>query len=84
MSDVTAWVDSLARELPGADALSPAVAGALLRITRDVAHSTERFNAPLCAYVAGRHVARRVAAGVSEEQALGEVEPRVRLAVGSG
>jgi len=42
----------------------------LLRIARDIAHATERQNAPLAAYLIGRFVQGRVAAGTSESAAL--------------
>jgi hypothetical protein len=51
--------------------------GALLRIAREVAHGTERLNAPLSTYVAGRHVAARVAAGVDEATAIADVEAAI-------
>lgn len=75
------WAERLARELAGAARQGPltaATAGRLLRLARDVAHATERLNAPLVAYVAGRHVATRQAAGLSEEAALDEVEKAIR------
>lgn len=83
MSDPTAWVARLAAELNAgrtaeATALGSAAAGAVLRIAREVAHGSERLNAPLCAYVAGRYVAARLAAGADEATALTEVEAAVR------
>jgi hypothetical protein len=45
---------------------------AVLDLARDVAHSTERRFAPLSTYVTGKYVARRVAAGASATEALGE------------
>jgi hypothetical protein len=44
----------------------------ILLLARVVAHGTERKNAPLAAYVAGRYVAARAAEGVEEERALAE------------
>ncbi len=75
--DPAAWASRLAVVL-GLPALPPRTAGALLRISRDVAHATERLNAPLSTYVAGRHVARRIAEGGNEAAALQEVEAAVR------
>jgi hypothetical protein len=43
----------------------------LLRIARDVAHSSERQNAPLASYLIGRFVQMRIAAGEAEPTALG-------------
>jgi hypothetical protein len=44
----------------------------ILDLARIVAHGTERKNAPLAAYVAGRYVAARIAQGVEESGALAE------------
>lgn len=77
------WVARLALELD-AEPLVPATVGRLLRMAREVAHATERLNAPLCAFVAGRAVQRRVASGADESAALAEVEAAVkRLLAGS-
>ena len=43
---------------------------AILALARDVAHATERKNAPLAAFVAGLYVAGRKAEGVSATDAL--------------
>lgn len=72
-----AWSARLAAEL-GSAPLEPRTVGMLLRLAREVAHGTERVNAPLSTYVAGRHVAERVAAGGDEAAALAEVEAAVR------
>ena len=42
----------------------------LLRIARDVAHASERQNAPLASYLIGRFVQKRISAGVAESEAL--------------
>jgi len=47
--------------------------GAMLKLSRQVAHGVERKYAPLSTFVAGMHIARRVAEGASEQQALAEV-----------
>lgn len=44
----------------------------LLNIARIVAHGTERKNAPLAAYVAGRYVAARAQQGIDESAAMAE------------
>lgn len=49
------------------DAVSP-----LLALARDVAHATERRNAPLAAYLVGRYVALREAGGADPAEALAE------------
>jgi hypothetical protein len=45
----------------------------LLRVARDVAHASERQNAPLATYLAGRYVEIRLRAGVDEDAALEEI-----------
>ncbi len=86
--DITRWVTRLTAELAndGKEPLSmdAATAGALLRISREVAHGTERFNAPLSTYVAGRHVAVRLAEGIDEAAAVAEVEEAVRRILSAG
>jgi len=71
---------ALAAELAGA-AGAPALAGAeprrddralVLRLARDVAHATERQNAPLTTYIVGRYVELRSRVGVTERDALAE------------
>jgi Domain of unknown function (DUF6457) len=42
----------------------------LLHIARDVAHASERQNAPLASYLIGRFVQLSVNAGVAESEAL--------------
>jgi hypothetical protein len=43
---------------------------AILAFARDVAHATERKNAPLASFLAGYYVARREAGGASVSDAL--------------
>jgi hypothetical protein len=54
----------------------------LLRIARDVAHATERQNAPLAAYLIGRFVEDSVRAGISESDAIDEAAAVVRSLIG--
>lgn len=54
----------------------------LLRIARDVAHATERQNAPLASYLIGRFVQAAVAAGDSEPEALERAAAIVTSLVG--
>ena len=56
----------------------------LLRIARDVAHATERQNAPLAAYLIGRFVQDAVRSGVSESEALREAASLVRTLIEEG
>jgi len=65
-------------EVAGVPALARAVPqrqrrAALLRVARDTAHASERQNAPLATYLAGRYVEIRLRAGVDEDAALEEV-----------
>lgn len=46
--------------------------GEVLRLARSVAHGTERGNAPLAAFLAGRYVAARSHSGVPAAAALAE------------
>ena len=50
--------------------LEPRERALLLRVARDIAHATERQNAPLASYLIGRYVQAATAAGVSESEAL--------------
>lgn len=80
------WCERLSATL-AADAaqphdLPPRLQGRLLRIARDVAHGTERSNAPLATFIAGRYVEARGLQGVSAEAALDEVEEAVRQLLG--
>jgi hypothetical protein len=56
----------------------------LLRIARDVAHASERQNAPLAAYLIGRFVQDAVRSGVSESDALQQAESVVGNLIGEG
>jgi hypothetical protein len=55
----------------------------LLRIARDVAHATERQNAPLASYLIGRFVQSSVGAGMSESDALVRAAAIVTSVVGA-
>lgn len=54
----------------------------LLRIARDVAHATERQNAPLAAYMIGRFVQDAARSGISEADALDQAGAVVRTLIG--
>jgi hypothetical protein len=82
---LSALASRLSRAGNAAGALPPLdIAGRarLLRIARDVAHATERQNAPLTAYLIGRFVQDAVRSGVSEASALDEAESVVRALIG--
>ena len=63
------WIDRLARAL-GEEAVAPAETGALLKLSREVAHGVERKLAPVSTFLAGLYVGRQVAAGVPRGRAL--------------
>lgn len=65
------WLDRLAEAL-GERPVGRQEIGAMLRLSRDVAHRVERKMAPLAAYLAGVHVGRRIAEGAGAEEALRE------------
>ena len=54
----------------------------LLRVARNVAHATERQNAPLASYLIGRFVQSSVSAGMSEADALARAAEIVTSLVG--
>jgi hypothetical protein len=66
---VDEWLDRLADEV-GVERLSRQELGAILKLTREVAHSVERRLAPLSAFVLGVAVGRRTAGGVSRDVAF--------------
>lgn len=73
-----AWCQRLAAELARSAGLAeepfgPDLRAALLRLARDVAHGTERRNAPLATFIAGRHVEARLRQGIEPGTALTEV-----------
>ena len=52
---------------------------ALLDLARDVAHGTERRNAPLATFLVGQFVAARVAEGATARAALDEARVLARI-----
>jgi uncharacterized protein DUF6457 len=65
------WLSRLAADL-GEPPLTSRETGHVLKLAREVAHGVERKLAPLAAYLAGVHVGRRGAQGVSPDEALSE------------
>ena len=55
----------------------------LLRLARDIAHATERQNAPLATYIVGRYVELRGRDGVAEQEALAEAAGILQRFIGS-
>ena len=68
------WLDRFADALQ-VPRLDPADVGAILDLARVVAHGTERRNAPLAAFLAGRSAAGPAAALAEAERLLGGVSP---------
>ena len=70
------WTERYARALAEAAGsggpLDADEARDVLRLAREVAHRTERVNAPLASFLAGRFLAERVRAGASPKDALRE------------
>lgn len=56
----------------------------LLRIAGDVAHASERQNAPLATYLIGRFVQDATQSGLSEADALEQAESVVQTLIGEG
>jgi hypothetical protein len=92
MGDMSEAGDILAELASNLDALSDgagvlqpvdlAKRAQLLRIARDVAHATERQNAPLAAYLIGRFVQTCVGAGMTEAAAIDRAAEVVRSLIG--
>lgn len=66
------WLDAYAEAL-GEPPVDREAIGAMLRLSRDVAHGVERKLAPVSTFVAGMHVGRRIHEGATPEEALREV-----------
>jgi hypothetical protein len=80
---------ALASALTGSEPLSaqleplePRERALLLRVARDIAHATERQNAPLASYLIGRYVQTATEAGVSESGALARASAIVKSLLG--
>jgi hypothetical protein len=71
------WTELLNRRLAEVSQsealLTPRLQAAVLRLARDVAHGSERKNAPLAAFIAGRYVEHRLRQNIDAEAALAEV-----------
>ncbi len=63
------WIDRLADALE-VRRMTPKEMGALLKLSREVAHGVERKYAPLSTYLAGLSVGRRAVGGESMDEAL--------------
>ena len=73
------WIDRFADAL-GVARVTPKAMGALLKMSREVAHGVERKDAPLSTYLAGLYVGHRTAAGEDSDAALRRaIDEAVRL-----
>lgn len=73
MADFLELYSDALRERAGEKvSLSRQIRSPLLDLARVVAHGTERKNAPLATFLAGRYVERRRAQGVDDEAAVAE------------
>ena len=64
--------------------LSPEVQDLMLTAARDVAHRTERKNAPLASYLIGAYIASRMDDGVDAELAVEEALEALRRSLPEG
>ncbi|HEY6469341.1 MAG TPA: DUF6457 domain-containing protein [Candidatus Dormibacteraeota bacterium] len=85
-SDLLAQLAS-ALTIPGSSSadlrpLEPRERALLLRTARNVAHATERQNAPLASYLIGRFVQSSISAGMSETDAMARAVAIVTSLVG--
>lgn len=84
LSELASSLSATRPDSPDLEPLDVTGRALLLRIARDVAHATERQNAPLAAYLIGRFVQESVIAGFSEADALARAESVVRFVIGAG
>jgi hypothetical protein len=80
---VDEWIDRFADAL-GERRLEPKEAGAILKLSRDVAHGVERRLAPLASYLAGLYVGREVTEGTDPAEALDEALRAARSLIPEG
>jgi cob(I)alamin adenosyltransferase len=66
------WIERYAEALGEGIVSGPNERRAMLKLAREVAHRTERMNAPLTTFLAGQYLAVRRAEGASEVEAIRE------------
>ena len=66
------YAEALGALEPSTGGISPEEVGVMLRLSREVAHRSERRWAPVASYLVGRYVESRVRAGADPATALGE------------
>ena len=74
------WLDRVAEALDE-PAIAPVELGALLKLTRDVAHGVERRFAPISAFLIGVAVGQRTAKGQDRDAAFRDVVDTARTFV---
>jgi Domain of unknown function (DUF6457) len=74
------WLDRVARALDE-PAIAPAELGAVLKLSRDVAHGVERKFAPVSAFLIGVAVGQRTAGGQDRETAFRDAITAARTLV---
>jgi hypothetical protein len=74
------WLDRVADALDE-PAIAPAELGALLKLTRDVAHGVERKFAPVSAFLIGVAVGQRTAEGQARDSAFRDAMGAARALV---
>jgi hypothetical protein len=84
LAELAGRLDALGDGAGGLEPVDLAKRARLLRIAREVAHATERQNAPLAAYLIGRFVQTCVAAGMTEAAAIDRAAEVVRSLIGEG
>lgn len=72
MEWIESYAEALATESGAAIGITEAEVEAVLDLARVVAHGTERRNAPLAAYLAGRYAATRAITGISPLEAISQ------------
>ena len=73
------WIEGLARALGEGAEAGAHERRVVLKMAREVAHRTERVNAPLAAFVIGQYVASRRGRGDPSDDAVREA---IRIAEG--
>jgi len=76
------YTEALETESGSTLGLTDEEVAAVLDLARDVAHATERLNAPLVSYAAGKFVLDRTRAGVPVGEALAQARAAVERALG--
>jgi hypothetical protein len=82
LAELAAKLDAAGDASAGLEAVDLHKRAQLLRIARDVAHATERQNAPLAAYLIGRFVQTCLGAGMTEAAAIDRAAEVVRSLIG--